>query len=89
MTACGVSLIRAGVGTPEPMLARLRYRMTTLELGMAVQLTDTQAHHVRGPALCRGRGGGCKGRVHRWASNRAGVCTSPGALGETGSMDGP
>lgn len=52
---------------------------------MAIQLTDTQAHLVRGPALSPGG----RGRVHRQASNEVGVCTWASALGDTGSMDGP
>lgn len=39
MTACGVSLIRAGVSTPEPVLAWLRYRLAAAGVNMAIQLS--------------------------------------------------
>lgn len=58
MVACGVSLIRAGVSTPELVVARLRLRLAAARLGMAIWLTDTRVSE----ALCRGDGEGCTGR---------------------------
>lgn len=89
MTACGVSLIRAGVRTPEPVLAQLRYRLAAEggggEQGNPAQLTDTQAHGAKGPALC----GGTRGTAHRQNSTGASITNSTGALDSTVSLDRP
>lgn len=83
MTACCVSLIRAGVGTSEPALAQLRYRRAASGSGMAVQVTDTQTHHVRGPALCQREG--ATGRFPKGQ-----VCAPPLRLwGRLGLQIGP
>lgn len=64
MPACGVSPIRAGVSTPEPVLARFRYRLAAagVNIGNPAQLTPK--HILSEAPLCvEGPGEGLTGRL--------------------------